>query len=84
MTFLYMQIEKKVQDIEQFYLSNNKKQANSSKGGSASKDKDKDKERHVAHIKKQQQDAASREAAASKRMQELIRQFGKIFHQVAI
>ncbi|XP_057516782.1 transcription factor GTE1 isoform X1 [Amaranthus tricolor] len=69
-------IEKKVHEIEHFY-SNSKKQANSSKGGSASKDKDKDKER-----KKQPQDTTSKEGTASKRMQELIRQFGKILHQI--
>lgn len=75
-------IEQKVHEIEQFYLNSSKKQANSVKGGSASKDKDKDKERHGSHNKKQQQDMTSREAAASKRMQELIRQFGKILHQI--
>lgn len=46
------------------------------------KDKDKDKERHVASVKKQQQDASRREAAAAKRMQELMRQFGTILRQV--
>ncbi|KNA20137.1 hypothetical protein SOVF_055110 [Spinacia oleracea] len=71
-------IEKNVHEIEQFYLNSSKKQANSSKGGSASKDK----EKHVGHTKKQQQDATSKETDASKRMQELIRQFGKILHQI--
>ncbi|KNA26043.1 hypothetical protein SOVF_001090 [Spinacia oleracea] len=75
-------IEEKVHEIEQFYLNSSKKQANNPKGGSASKDKDKDKDRHGAQINKQQQDATSRETAASKRMQELIRQFGKLLHQI--
>lgn len=75
-------IEQKVHEVEQFYLNNNKKQSNNSKGGSASKEKDKDKDRHVVSIKKQQQDTESREAAASKRMQELIRQFGTILRQI--
>jgi hypothetical protein len=44
--------------------------------------KDKDKERHVTSIRKQQQDASKREAAAAKRMQELMRQFGTILRQV--
>lgn len=44
--------------------------------------KDKDKEKHVPSIKKQQQDASRREAAAMKRMQELMRQFGTILRQV--
>ncbi|KAJ8440836.1 hypothetical protein Cgig2_000724 [Carnegiea gigantea] len=75
-------IEQKVHEVEQFYLNNNKKQSNNSKGGSASKEKDKDKDRHVVSIKKQQQDTESGEAAASKRMQELIRQFGTILRQI--
>ncbi|XP_021753140.1 transcription factor GTE1-like [Chenopodium quinoa] len=75
-------IEKKVCEVEQFYLNTSKKQANSSKGGSASKEKDKDKERLVAQAKKQQQDATGKETAVSKRMQELIRQFGKTLNQI--
>ncbi|OIW01465.1 hypothetical protein TanjilG_30939 [Lupinus angustifolius] len=50
------------------------------KGSSATKDKDK--EKYVSSIKKQQQDASCREAAASKRMQDLMRQFGSILRQV--
>ncbi|MCI65447.1 transcription factor GTE1-like, partial [Trifolium medium] len=49
------------------------------KGNSTTKDKDK--EKHVPSIKKQQQDASRREAAAQKRMQDLIRQFGTILRQ---
>lgn len=44
--------------------------------------KERDKERQVPSIKKQQQDASRREAAAAKRMQELMRQFGTIVRQV--
>lgn len=75
-----MQLEQKVNEVEQFYLSASKKQLNGSKGSSFLKDKDK--ERHVAGLKKQQQDASRREAAAAKRMQELMRQFGTILRQV--
>lgn len=67
-------------EIEQFYLTLKKKQPNGNKGSSIVKDKDK--ERHVPSIKKQQQEAARREAAATKRMQELMRQFGTILRQV--
>ena len=67
-------------EVEQFYLTASKKQLNVSKGSSIVKDKDK--ERHVASVKKQQQDASRREAAAAKRMQELMRQFGTILRQV--
>lgn len=77
-----MQLEQKVNEVEQFYLNASKKQLNGSKGSSFLKDKDKDKERHVAGLKKQQQDASRREAAAAKRMQELMRQFGTILRQV--
>ncbi|RDX85848.1 Transcription factor GTE6, partial [Mucuna pruriens] len=72
-------LEKKVHDIDNFYSSMNKKQTNMPKGNSATKDKDK--EKHVPSIKKQQQDASRREVAASKRMQDLMRQFGTILRQ---
>ncbi|KAI4351327.1 hypothetical protein L6164_005702 [Bauhinia variegata] len=73
-------LEQKKNDIENFYSSNNKKQANTSKGSSGMKDKDK--EKHIPSIKKQQQDASRREAAAAKRMQDLMRQFGTILRQI--
>jgi len=60
----------------------NKKQTTMPKGNSATKDKDK--EKHVPSIKKQQQDASRREVAASKRMQDLMRQFGTILRQATI
>ncbi|KAL5184463.1 Transcription factor GTE6 [Glycine soja] len=63
-------LEQKVHDIENFYSSMNKNQTSTPKGNSAAKDKDK--EKHVPSIKKQQQDASRREAAASKRMQDLM------------
>ncbi|XP_020232886.1 transcription factor GTE6 isoform X2 [Cajanus cajan] len=58
----------------------NKMQTKMPKGNSATKDKDK--EKYIPSIKKQQQDASRREAAASKRMQDLIRQFGTILRQI--
>ncbi|KAH1202980.1 Transcription factor GTE1 [Glycine max] len=73
-------LEQKVHDIENFYSSMNKNQTSTPKGNSAAKDKDK--EKHVPSIKKQQQDASRREAAASKRMQDLMRQFGTILRQI--
>jgi len=80
--FLSQQLEQKVHDIENFYSSMNKNQTSTPKGNSAAKDKDK--EKHVPSIKKQQQDASRREAAASKRMQDLMRQFGTILRQATI
>lgn len=79
---LFLQLEQKVHDIDDFYSSANKKQTNISKGNSITKDKDK--EKHVPSIKKQQQDASRREVAATKRMQDLIRHFGTILRQVTI
>lgn len=79
MFFFFPQLEQKVHDIDSFYSSMNKKQTNTPKGNSATKDKDKDK--HVPSIKKQQQDASCREVAASKRMQDLMRQFSTILRQ---
>ncbi|XP_062155801.1 transcription factor GTE6 isoform X1 [Alnus glutinosa] len=71
-------LEQRMNEIEQFYLSKSKKLLSTSKGSS----KDKDKEKHVPSIKKQQQDASRREAAAAKRMQELMRQFGTILRLI--
>ncbi|KAB1219647.1 Transcription factor GTE1 [Morella rubra] len=73
-------LEQRANEIEQFYLSRSKKQLSASKGSSIVKDKDK--EKHMPSIKKQQQDASRREAAAAKRMQELMRQFGTILRQI--
>jgi len=79
---LFLQLEQKGHEIDSFFSSTNKKQTDTSKGNSTLKDKDK--EKHVPSIKKLQQDASRREAAAQKRMQDLIRQFGPILRQVAI
>ncbi|KAJ6357876.1 hypothetical protein OIU78_005671 [Salix suchowensis] len=77
-------LERRVNEVEQFYLNISKKQqSGSSKGGGNSIVKDKDKERHVPSIRKQQQDASKREAAAAKRMQELMRQLGTTLRQIA-
>ncbi|PNY11553.1 transcription factor GTE1-like protein [Trifolium pratense] len=73
-------LEQKGHEIDKFYSSLNKKQTDMPKGNSTTKDKDK--EKHVPSIKKQQQDASRREAAAQKRMQDLIRQFGTILRQI--
>ncbi|XP_059456802.1 transcription factor GTE6 [Corylus avellana] len=73
-------LEQRMNEIEQFYLSKSKKHLSTSKGSSIAKDKDK--EKHVPSIKKQQQDASRREAAAAKRMQELMRQFGTILRLI--
>ncbi|KAG5554251.1 hypothetical protein RHGRI_011945 [Rhododendron griersonianum] len=64
-------LEQTLNEVEQFYSTTGKKQLNTSKGTSVAKDKDK----HIANFKKRQQDASRREAAATKRMQELMRQF---------
>ena len=65
--------------IENFFSSVNKMQTNMGEGNSATKDKDK--EKHVPSIKKQNKEASRREAAAAKRMQDLMRQFGTILRQ---
>ncbi|KAL6504067.1 hypothetical protein OROGR_025990 [Orobanche gracilis] len=71
-------IEQRVNEVEQFFL--NLREPNTSK--SASILKDKEREKHIPSMKKVQQDASRREAAAAKRMQELMRQFGTIFRQM--
>lgn len=72
-----MQLERRVNEVQQFYLTTSKKQPNNSKSSSIVKEKDK--EKHIPSIKQQQREAACREAA--KRMQELMRQFGTILRQ---
>ncbi|KAL9453156.1 hypothetical protein AB3S75_008869 [Citrus x aurantiifolia] len=74
------QLEQKLNDVEQFYLTKDSNQPNTSKSISIAKEKLKD--RHVASIEKQQQDAFHREEAAGRRMQELKRQFAAIFRQI--
>ncbi|KAL3650025.1 hypothetical protein CASFOL_006428 [Castilleja foliolosa] len=71
-------LEERVDEVEEFYLKLN--DPNTSKNGLINKDKEK--EKHIPSMKKLQQDASRREAAAAKRMQELIRHFGSIFRQM--
>ncbi|CAN1130211.1 Transcription factor GTE1 [Linum perenne] len=74
-------LESKVNEVEQFYTNLSKKQQQTgSKGSSVVKEKEKEKQ--VLSIRKQQQEALKREAAAAKRMQELIRQFGTVLRQL--
>lgn len=73
-------LEQRVNEVEQFYLTTSKKQPNNSKASSIAKEKDK--EKRIPSIKKLQQEAAHREVAAAKRMQELMRQFGTILRQI--
>ncbi|XP_051114291.1 transcription factor GTE6-like [Andrographis paniculata] len=73
------QLEQKLNEVEQFYSNSNTKHLNP-KGASSTKDKDK--ETSTVNFKKRQQEAARREAAAAKRMQELKRQFGTILRQM--
>lgn len=76
---LYFQLEQRVNELEKF-LNTSIKQPNTSKNTSSGKHKGKDK--HVPGFKKLQQEASRREAAAAKRMQELMRQFGTILRQI--
>lgn len=71
-------MEKRVNEVEQIYHDQSKKQPSTSKGSTLGKD-----ERQVNNLMKLQQDNCSREAAAAKRMQQLISQFGVIVHQAS-
>lgn len=71
------ELEKRVKEVEQVYDDQSKKQPTTSKGSTLGKD-----ERQVNGLKKLQQDACNREAAAAKRMQQLIGQFGIILRQI--
>ncbi|KAI7756090.1 hypothetical protein M8C21_030967 [Ambrosia artemisiifolia] len=73
-------LEQRVNEIEQFYLTSSKMQSSTSQKSSFVKDKDKGK--HIPGFKKHQQEAARREAAAAKRMQDIMRQFGSVLRQI--
>lgn len=73
-------LEQRVNEIEQFYLTSSEKQSSASQKSLFVKDKDKVK--HIPGFKKHQQETARREAAAAKRMQELMRHFGSILRQI--
>ncbi|XP_027338313.1 transcription factor GTE1-like [Abrus precatorius] len=66
-------LEKQVTEVEQFYRSTDV-QVNSAK--------DKGREKHLAGTKKPQHGASSKEATPSDTMQELMRQFSLILHQM--
>lgn len=65
------ELEQKLNEVEHFYSSSNTKVPNTLKV-----------DKFHTNFKKRQQDAASREAAAAQRMQELMRQFGTILRQI--
>ena len=67
-----LQLEKRVNEVEQYYLTK----------GSPTSSKEKEREKHYNTIKKQQQDASRRRAAAAKRMRDLLNKFSVIFKQV--
>ncbi|XP_071710843.1 LOW QUALITY PROTEIN: transcription factor GTE6-like [Rutidosis leptorrhynchoides] len=73
-------LEQRVNEIEQYYLTATQKQSSGSQKSSFLKDKEKGK--HIPGFKKHQQETARREAAAAKRMQEIMRQFGSILRQI--
>ncbi|XP_007040965.2 PREDICTED: transcription factor GTE1 isoform X1 [Theobroma cacao] len=74
------QLEQRVNDVEQFYMTTDNTQLTATKYSSVFKDKVKEKQ--LTNIEKQQQEASHREAAAVKRMQDLMRQFATILRQI--
>ncbi|KAB1221603.1 Transcription factor GTE1 [Morella rubra] len=66
-------LEKQVNEVEQFYSASD----------TTSFLKDRDSEKRFTTVRKQQQDASRREAAASKRMKELMNQFATLLHQAS-
>lgn len=79
--FSVLQLEQRVNEVEQFYLNTKAKKPNTSRNTII---KEKEKEKHIPSMKKLQQDASRREATAAKRMQDLMRQFGSIFRQAGL
>ncbi|KAK4732595.1 hypothetical protein R3W88_025583 [Solanum pinnatisectum] len=72
------QLEQRLNEVEHFYSNTSKKQSNTPRGGSILKDK----EKQISSFRRRLQDASRREAAGSRRMQELMRQFGTILRQI--
>lgn len=72
------QLEQRLNEVEHFYSNTSKKQSNTPRGGSILKDK----EKQISSFRRRQHDASRREAAGSRRMQELMRQFGTILRQI--
>ena len=66
-------------EIEEFSVATSKKQLKANNGSSGAKEKDK--EKHIPGLRKHLLDASKREAAAAKRMQDLMRHFGTILNQ---
>ena len=81
-TIFNLQLEQRVSDVEQFYLSTDNMQLTSAKCASAFKDKVKEKQ--LTSIEKQQQEASHREAGSLKRMQDLMREFSTILRHVSM
>ncbi|XP_058092325.1 transcription factor GTE6-like isoform X2 [Magnolia sinica] len=73
------ELEQRVTEVAQFYSSSSKKQLGSFKGSSIVKDREKEKQ--ITSSKKHL-DPTRREAASTKRMQELMRQFSTILRQI--
>lgn len=73
------ELEQRLNEVEQFYSKPSKKQPNTSKASSVMKEKEKDKQ--ITSFKRRQLDASRREAAAAKRMQDLMRQFSVLLRQ---
>ncbi|XP_027161981.1 transcription factor GTE6 isoform X1 [Coffea eugenioides] len=73
-------LDQRVNEVERFYSSKSVNQPSTS--WSTSSRNNKDRERYAPSFKKLQQDASRREAAAAKRMQDLMRQFGSILRQI--
>ncbi|KAK9937278.1 hypothetical protein M0R45_014079 [Rubus argutus] len=67
-------LETRVNEVEQFYLTKGSLQPTTST--------EKDRDKHFNSIKKQQQDTSRREAAAAKRMRDLLNKFSAIFKQI--
>lgn len=82
---LYLKVdklEKRVDEVEQFYLINSDIERENASSKSGSHVKEKEKEKYVPSMKKINLEASRREAAAAKRMQDLMRQFGSILRQI--
>lgn len=78
---LVFQIEQQLAEIEQFSVATNRKPPKGSKCSSGAKDREK--EKHIPGLRKHLIDSSRREAAASKRMQDLMRHFSTILNQAS-
>lgn len=82
MSFKVGVLERKMEDLQRWDITTRRKLARATKSKGSSSVKDKPKDKPIPGMRKYMQEITRKEAAAAKRMQELMRQFGTILNQI--